>query len=201
MQQNLSEWRPVPGFAVPTHYNNSKIILCFYISDYLLWWQCSKCDGVSPALSEEDLESVWAAVWKRKLKAVVSDAPYDGRGVHVFIRDLTGQHLPQHNTKWPADDIIHRWANQWVKDLSAVIILYAVHDIPDIHFLRHGFISNDLGCHPGHGAGERHLGALISEFFRRAKVWDLHQIIVCDQHALTHNYKTTIRQTQDTFCC
>lgn len=43
----------------------------------------------SPALSEEDLEAIRAALRYGQLKAVVSHTPDDGRWVHVFIRDLS----------------------------------------------------------------------------------------------------------------
>lgn len=42
-----------------------------------------------PALSEEDLEAIRAALRNGKLEAVVSHAPDDGRGIHIFIRDLS----------------------------------------------------------------------------------------------------------------
>ncbi len=61
----------------------------------------------SPALSEQDFEAIGAAFRKRQLQAVVSNAPYDSGRVHVFIRDLTGQHLPQHHPERPADATYH----------------------------------------------------------------------------------------------
>lgn len=54
-----------------------------------------------PALSEEDLEAVRAALRYWQLEAVVPHTPDDGGGVHVFIRDLSRQHFPQHYSKGP----------------------------------------------------------------------------------------------------
>lgn len=56
----------------------------------------------SPALPQEDFEAVWAALGDREVQAVVAHPPDDGRGVHILIGDLPGQHLPQHHPERPA---------------------------------------------------------------------------------------------------
>lgn len=53
---------------------------------------------------------------------------------------------------------------------------------PYIHFLRNWFISYNLWGHPSHSAGEGHFCALIPQLLRRAKVWDLHQVVMGNQH-------------------
>lgn len=71
-----------------------------------------------PALSEEDLEAVGAALRYRQLEAVVPHTPDDGRRVHVFIRDLSCQHLPQHHSEGPSSKsevlfIQDVWMRSW----------------------------------------------------------------------------------------
>lgn len=62
--------------------------------------------------------------------------------------------------------------------------------LPNVHFFRHGLVAYDLRSHPGHRPSEGHLGALVAEFFGRAKVRNLHRVVVGDQHAgmMMHGY-------------
>lgn len=53
---------------------------------------------------------------------------------------------------------------------------------PYIHFLRDGLISYDFWGHPGHRTRKGHFCALISQLLRRAKIRDLHQVIMGNQH-------------------
>ena len=62
-----------------------------------------------------------------------------------------------------------------------------MHKLPDIDFFGAGFVANDLGRHPGDGARERHLGALLVPLATRAEVTDLHNVILRDQHAASES--------------
>ena len=59
----------------------------------------------SPTLPQEDLEAIRAALRYRQLEAVVAHTPDDSRGVHIFVGDLSCQHLPQHHPKRPTENI------------------------------------------------------------------------------------------------
>lgn len=56
--------------------------------------------------------------------------------------------------------------------------------LPNVHFFRHWLVAYDLWSHPGHRPREGHLGALVAEFFGRAKVRNLHRVVIGDQHAV-----------------
>lgn len=57
----------------------------------------------SPALPQEQFETVGAAIRYRQLQTVVAHSPDDSRGIHILIGHFSCQHLPQHDAKWPAD--------------------------------------------------------------------------------------------------
>ena len=56
----------------------------------------------APALPHEELEAVGAGGGHGQVEAVTPHAPDDGRGVHVSVRDLPRQQLPQNHAKRPA---------------------------------------------------------------------------------------------------
>lgn len=85
----------------PVHKSTLNLCFCSFLHFFLPLVFCACVSGTLPALSEEDLEAVGAALGYRQLEAVVPHTPDDGRGVHIFIRDLSCQHLPQHHSKGP----------------------------------------------------------------------------------------------------
>lgn len=55
-----------------------------------------------PCLFHEDLEAVRTGGGDGQVQAVTAHAPDDGRGVHVLIRYLPRQQLPQNHPERPA---------------------------------------------------------------------------------------------------
>lgn len=56
-------------------------------------------DPHSPCLFHEDFEAIRAGGGDRKVETVAANTPNDGRGVYVFVGNLSGQKFPQHNSK------------------------------------------------------------------------------------------------------
>lgn len=54
-----------------------------------------------PGLLHEDFEAIWAGGRNRKVQAVTAHSPNDGRGVHIFVGNLSCKQLPQNYSKWP----------------------------------------------------------------------------------------------------
>lgn len=56
-------------------------------------------DAHSPCLFHEDFEAVRAGGGDGKVKTIAANAPDDGRGVHVFVGNLSSQKFPQHDSE------------------------------------------------------------------------------------------------------
>lgn len=94
-------FQPLPLLLSSAHLSSPPRCAHFFF----FLFQLPICRRCSPALSEEDLEAIWAALRYGQLKAVVSHTPDDCRWVDIFIRDLSCKHLPEHHSKRPLRDV------------------------------------------------------------------------------------------------